>query len=99
MRRYSPCAACTGLALALALLPWATGFAPSKGAWHGLRSERGQPACARALPALRRRGTRAFRATAARDDEAPKALVSPIAGASVSPDGFVSFLSYTAAGR
>ena len=105
------CAACAALVM-LTVLPWATGFAPSSGAWlarssrvtvagsnHGQPACRGAPCSARA--ALRRpaAGTRAVRATAASDDEAPKALVSPIAGASVSPDGFVVFLSYTAAGR
>ena len=72
------------------LLPCATGFAPS---WSG-----GVPGD-RLRQRLRVAG--AVQATARDDDNAPsnQRLVSPIAGASVSPDGFVVFLSYKAAGR
>lgn len=86
------------------LLPWATGFAPS---WLSRRSgsvpgDRVRLRWIATTPQQRARAAGAVQATARDDDDdGPnnKSLVSPIAGASVSPDGFVVFLSYKAAGR
>jgi hypothetical protein len=89
------------------LLPWATGFAPS---WSGglarrsgsVPGDRVRLRWIATTPQQRARAAGAVQATARDDDDdGPnnKSLVSPIAGASVSPDGFVVFLSYTAAGR
>ena len=88
------------------LLPWATGFAPSwSGGVPGDQLRLRWSATTICVPGdrLRRRlrVAGAVQATRDDDDDGPnnKRLVSPIAGASVSPDGFVVFLSYKAAGR
>ena len=86
------------------LLPWATGFAPS---WSGGLARSGSVPGNRfrlrwsATTRQRSWAAGAVQATARDDDDAPnnKRLISPIAGASVSADGFVVFLSYKAAGR
>jgi hypothetical protein len=89
------------------LLPWATGFAPS---WSGglarrscgsVPGDRYRLRWSATTPWQRSRAAGAVQATARDDDDAPsnQRLVSPIAGASVSPDGFLVFLSYKAAGR